>query len=133
MRKIAMSVAVALAALAGCSSNPDASPTSATSTAATTTTTSSPPTTTSKSGRPDNEDLFVRVLRDKGYVKTTVDETLVLAEGDLHCRSLRDGLTRQKILDAAGVPGSPARQKSEAVFFQAVVSLCPDQAAKATS
>lgn len=131
MSKIALSV-VLLALVAGCGSTatPDAAPSS--STVATTTTTSAAPT-TSTSARPHGEDMFVRVLRDKGYVKTTMDETLLLAEGDLHCRSLADGLTRQKILDAAGLPGSTARTKSEAVFFTAVTTICPEHAGKATS
>jgi hypothetical protein len=135
MRKIAAPVAAVLALLvSGCGSTttPEAAPSSAASTTTTTTTSSSAPT-SAASGRPANEDLFVSALRAKGFVNSSFDETLVLTQGELHCQSLADGMTRQRILDAAGLPGSPARQKSEAVFFAAIVSLCPEHAGKATS
>lgn len=132
MRKIALSSAVALAVLAGCgtTSTPDAAPTSTTST--TTTTTATIPAATT-SARPQHEDLFIRAMRDKGYIKTSMDETLALAQGDLHCRGLGDGLSRKQLLDSAGLPGSPARQKAEAAFYAAIVSLCPEHAGAAVS
>jgi hypothetical protein len=92
-----------------------------------------PATGTSTSSRPQNETLFLQVLRDQGHVEYQAQEVLLLAQGDLYCRSLSDGLSREQIFRSAGLPGSPARQKAEAVFFTAVVSLCPEQSGKATA
>ncbi|MGZ3141889.1 hypothetical protein ACVDFE_07800 [Lentzea chajnantorensis] len=134
MRKIALLPAAVLALLGGCGSTADTGAAPASSASTTTTTTSAPTTTTTKtSERPQPERLFLIVMKDKGYAKTSLDETLLLTEADLHCRSLADGLTRQQILNAAGLPGSTARTRSEAVFFAAVASFCPEQSAKATS
>ncbi|ROP36299.1 hypothetical protein EDD40_1564 [Saccharothrix texasensis] len=126
---IAVIAAACAALITACSSGPQPSVAAPSDTTSSTTSVAASSTSTSAA---DPKGLFLRVMRDRGLVKTSIDEALVLAEGDLYCRGLRDGLSRRTLLDNAGLPGSAARVRAELVFPDAVVALCPEQSARAT-
>lgn len=92
--------------------------------------TSSTTTSTPAVDREKTKANFFAVLRDQGVVNGPADEQLAYAEGDLYCRYLAEGLTRQQLMDNAGVAGSEQRAKSERVLTAAVGTLCPEHAAK---
>lgn len=124
--------------VAACGSGtPAAGPTSASAAPTTTTsaTTATPTTTTTSSKYSHEQQLFLEVMRNKGVLttpSTSTSETLVLSQGDLYCRMLGEGLSRQQIFANAGLSGSAARARTELIFFDAVVALCPQHSALAT-
>lgn len=122
-------------AACGSDTPPAAGPTSASAAPTTTTSaTTAAPTTTTSSKYSHQQQLFLQKMHDKGVLTTSAstDEALALSQADLYCRMLAEGWSRQKIFAGAGLPGSAARTRTELIFFDGVVALCPQHSALAT-